>query len=53
MVLPDSQRYLWNLYLINNVEDVVFVFKIIYGMIIPKGSSYRETTIENNYFLKL
>jgi len=23
MAMPDSQRYLWNLYLINNVEDIV------------------------------
>ena len=26
MAMPDSQQYPWNLYLINNVEDINVVF---------------------------
>ena len=64
MAMSDSQRYSWNLYLINNVEDI-FVFLVLlefHALIIPicfpaaemrHGHFWRETTFENNQSSKL
>ena len=34
MAMPDSQRYHWNLYLINNVEDIVVFLGLILVLIL-------------------
>ena len=49
IVMSDSQQYYWNLYPINNVEDIeVFLGLIVFFC--NRKSLFRETTIENNQF---
>ena len=65
MTMPDSQRYPWNINLINNVEDIVDFLGVKVSksgnssmfpaveMRIAQVTFVKKNTIENNLFYKL
>ena len=61
MAMPDSQRYHWNRYLINNVEDtsfsrdtmcVILIIRLCFSTVEMRKSLSRQITMENNQVLK-
>ena len=54
ITLPDSQRFQWNLYLINNVEDiVVFRFKRVFLQYCGEKTHFKKNQFSNLYNLLL
>ena len=55
--MPDLQQYPWNLYLINNWEDVVVSISLnvfnsdnFLMLFLATSHFWKETTTENNHF---